>query len=219
MNGDRMGARTGGPAARPALRRPTGIKAERIVTQPPVVIGARAAVMSLVTALALMADAGGAGFRVSLGFLAILGFTYLVSAVALWRGRRGDWRPILLTIFALDIPLTTAIVHLTGGIESQFAILYLFLVLTGGIVLAGRSGLALGGASAITYALLLAAEHQSWLAPIRFGGAAARTLTLDNGPELIRVGLYMVVLPAVGLLAGGVGRLLGDRVLALGWGS
>src|SRR6187431_538736 len=132
MHGDAMLAPARGPAERPALRRPIGIEAERILTQPPVVIGARAAVMSLVTALALMVDAGGAGFRVSLGFLAVLGTTYLVSAAALWRGRRGDWRRILLTIFALDIPLTTAIVHLTGGIESQFAILYLFLVLTGG---------------------------------------------------------------------------------------
>jgi two-component system sensor histidine kinase PilS (NtrC family) len=215
MHGDATLARTRGPAERPALRRPIGVEAERILTQPPVVIGARAAVMSLVTALALMADAGGAGFRVSLGFLAVLGTTYLVSAAALWCGRRGDWRRILLTIFALDIPLTTVIVHLTGGIESQFAILYLFLVLTGGMVLAGRAGLVLGGASAGAYALLLAAEHQGWLAPIGFGGAVARTLQVDDGSELTRVGLYLVVLPAVGLLAGGVGRLLGDRVRAL----
>jgi two-component system sensor histidine kinase PilS (NtrC family) len=212
-SGDRVEA--GGPAARPALRRPIGIEAESILTQPPVVIAARAAVMSLVTALALMADAGGAGFRVSLGFLAVLGATYLMTAAALWRGRQGHWRTILLSGFVLDIPLTTAIVHLTGGIESQFTILYLFLVLTGGMVLAGRVGLILGGASAGAYALLLAAERLGFLAPVGFGGATARAVRLDDGSDLARIALYLVVLPAMGVLAGAAGRLLGDRVRAL----
>ena len=73
----------------------------------------------------------------------------------------------------------------------------------------------LGGASAAAYALLLAAEHQGWLAPIGFGGAIARPLELDDGCELTRVGLYLVVLPAVGAPGRSVGHLLGDRVQAL----
>ena len=201
------------PATPP--RRSLGIEVEQILTQPPVVIGARAAVMSLVTALALIVDSGDAGLRVSLSFLAVLGISYLTTAIALWFGRRALNRRLLFTVFLLDIPLTAAIVHLTGGIESQFVIFFLFLILTGGIVLAGRAGLCLGAASAAAYGLLLLLEHGGILPAVGYGGAAPRTVRLDHASDIALVALYLAVLPAIGALAGAAGKLLGDRVHAL----
>ncbi len=151
----------------------------------------------------------------SLGFLAVLGISYLTTAIALWFGRRALNRRLLFTVFLLDIPLTTAIVHLSGGIESQFVIFFLFLILTGGIVLAGRAGLVLGAASAGAYALLLLAERWQILPAVGYGGAVARTIRFDQASDVAIVGLYLVVLPAIGALAGAAGKLLGDRVHAL----
>jgi two-component system sensor histidine kinase PilS (NtrC family) len=198
------------------LRSPIGIPTELILTRPRGVIAARAGVMSLITVLALAFDVGrAASLSSSLGFLAVLGFSYLSTGIALLAGRRSVGRRLLLIVFLFDVPLTTAVIHLTGGIESQFVVLYLFLILVAGMVLADRGGLVVGAASALAYALLLAAETRGWIAPVGYGGMDPRVFNARGGADLARIGLYLAVLPATGAVAGACGRILSDRVNAL----
>jgi PAS domain S-box-containing protein len=176
---------------------------------------ARAGVMTLATLFALAFDRGWPVEAVweiwtaPLGFLTVLGLFYVTTGLALLAERRHAGRRLRLAIFLLDVPLVTALVHLTGGIESQFVVLYLFLILVGGLVLADRSGLVLGGASAAAYGLLLVAEAAGWLAPARYGGEEPRAWG-SQGADLARIGA-LAVLPLMGMVAGTCGRLLSER--------
>ena len=197
------------------MRVPRTVEPDILLTRPRALIMARAGVMTLATLFALAFDRGWPVDPMweiwisPLGFLTVLGLFYVTTGLALLAERRQAGRRLRLAIFLLDVPLVTALVHLTGGIESQFVVLYLFLILVGGLVLADRSGLVLGTASAGTYGLLLLAEATGWLAPVRYGGEEPRTLGA-HGADLARIGA-LAVLPVMGIVAGTCGRLLSER--------
>jgi two-component system sensor histidine kinase PilS (NtrC family) len=168
--------------------------------------------LAILLAVAFTGRPAGAEWEIGttpLSFLTILGLSYLTTGLALLADLRRAGRRLRLAIFLLDVPLVTALVHLTGGIDSHFVVLYLFPILTGGIVLADQSGLVLGTASAGTYGLLLVAEAVGWLAPVSYGGADPRSLGSQGG-DLGRIGA-LVVLPLMGVVAGTYGRLLDER--------
>ncbi len=200
---------------RARARAERAVEPELLVSRPLAVIAARAAVMTLVTVFALAFDVGRAGTGSSLGFLVVLGASYLTTGAAFLVARRGVSRALLLTLFVVDVPLTTAVVHLTGGIESQFVVLYLFLILVAGIVLAGRGGLVVGTAAAVAYVALIVLEAGGWIAAIGYAGAEPRAFGVHGSVDLIQVGLYVGMFVAVGAFAGAAGRLLHERVSAL----
>jgi len=200
---------------RARVRARLAVEPELLLTRPRAVIAARAGVMTLVTVFALAFDVGRVGLTTSLGFLAVLGTSYLTTAVALLAGRQRVSRGLLLTLFLVDVPLTTAVVHLTGGIESQFVVLYLFLILVSGMVLAGSGGTVVGAAASGAYALLLGLETGGYLAPIGYAGAEPRVFGTHGAADATQVGLYVTMFIGVGVFAGAAGRILHERVTAL----
>ncbi len=191
------------------------VEPELLLTRPRAVIATRSGVMTLVTVLALAFDVGRVGFSSSVGFLAVLGISYLTTAAALLIGRQRVGRGLLLALFLVDVPLTTAIVHLTGGIESQFVVLYLFLILVAGMVVAGSGGLVVGTACATAYPLVLLLEAGGRLAAIGYAGADPRVFGSHGAADAIQVGLYAAMFVAIGASAGAAGRILHERVSAL----
>jgi two-component system sensor histidine kinase PilS (NtrC family) len=101
----------------------------------------------------------------SLPYLQVLGAgTYLatiVYAVALWR----RWNPARVAVCQLagDIALVTALIYVTGGIDSGFSFLYLLGILVGGLVFFGRGAFAMALASCLAYGGVLLAQAARWI--------------------------------------------------------
>jgi PAS domain S-box-containing protein len=96
---------------------------------------------------------------------------------------------------AVDLGLVTAIVHITGGWNSQFAALYILVIASGALLLPFRGGLAVAAAACALYA-----TDVLWLRP----GVAPIGIA-------VQVGVFMVVAIGSGLVSlrlrqAGVGR-------------
>jgi two-component system sensor histidine kinase PilS (NtrC family) len=83
--------------------------------------------------------------------------TALLSTVAsaLWVEiyRRPAGRAFLLGQLALDLLLVTAVVHITGGWNSQFAALYILVIALASLLVPVRDALGVAGASCVLYAI------------------------------------------------------------------
>ena len=96
---------------------------------------------------------------------------------------------------AVDLGLVTAIVHITGGWNSQFAALYILVIASGALLLPFRGGLAVAAGACVLYA-----TDVLWLRP----GVAPIGIA-------VQVGVFMVVAIGSGLVSlrlrqAGVGR-------------
>ncbi|MBL0170244.1 MAG: PAS domain S-box protein [Gemmatimonadaceae bacterium] len=96
---------------------------------------------------------------------------------------------------AVDLGLVTAIVHITGGWNSQFAALYILVIASGALLLPFRGGLAVAAGACVLYA-----ADVLWLRP----GVAPVGIA-------VQIGVFMVVAIGSGLVSlrlrqAGVGR-------------
>lgn len=64
---------------------------------------------------------------------------------------------------ATDVMLATALVYVTGGIDSIFSFLYIFIIIGSGIVLQGRGVILIASLSSILYGALLALQYHKIL--------------------------------------------------------
>src|SRR5687767_6747279 len=82
----------------------------------------------------------------------IILLTYLLTILYAFLLR---WRPNLEWLYLLqvcvDLPLETAIVHSTGGLDSGFVSLYILSIISAGIVLPGRSIFAVAAGASVLY--------------------------------------------------------------------
>jgi len=161
-------ARTGGTA-------PAGEEGDRPGTAPEEdlrrrlrwILLARVVVVStLLLALALLQYARSPlRLEQSLPFLQALGGgTYLVTlvyAIALWR----RWNPRRLAVAGLagDVTLITALLYVTGGIDSGFSFLYLLGILVGAVLFYGRGAFGMAIGSSAAYGALLLAQATRWV--------------------------------------------------------
>ena len=130
-------------------------------------------------------------FAVTTMFLVGLGFT----SWSFWRTHIAKIEPGEVFLYAqvlLDVLLVTAIVHITGGQESNFAPLYILVISEGALLLALTGGMLMGGLASIVYFADLVWFHGARLA----------------GP----VGLQIVLFSVVALATG----FLGDRLRRAG---
>ncbi|MCK4468823.1 MAG: PAS domain S-box protein, partial [Desulfobacterales bacterium] len=65
-----------------------------------------------------------------------------------------------------DISLITALVYVTGGIESIYSVLYPLVIIYSALFLAGRGGLISASVSSIFYGLLLDLEYYGFIQPV-----------------------------------------------------
>ncbi len=97
---------------------------------------------------------------------------------------------------AVDLVSATALVHLTGGVESVFVFLYLLVIVGASSVLSRRGAIGSTAAAVLLYAAAIAARRAGWL-PL-FGQTPVPLTPRDLARN---VGVYAVAFAATGALA------------------
>ena len=104
--------------------------------------------------------------------------------------KKQRWTLKSLTVFtyiqiAFDIAIVTALIHFSGGIESSYFIVYLFLIFATGMLLYPISTYVIATLSAISYGLLLLFEHY---------GIITATIIFDFQPVIWKPGVILATL-------------------------
>jgi two-component system, NtrC family, sensor histidine kinase PilS len=126
------------------------------------------------------------------GLLAVTFALSMVYAIGL---RSGRWLPAQgLAQLALDLALMTLLVHFTGGLDSVFPFMYIFVIFAAAAVTERRGGLVVGALSGLLYATLVLAELTQAVRPVEFAGGLAPLRSMGYA-------VYQVVIHAVAFLA------------------
>ena len=104
--------------------------------------------------------------------------------------KKQRWTLKSLTAFTyiqitFDIAIVTALIHFSGGIESSYFIVYLFLIFATGMLLYPISTYVIATLSAISYGLLLLFEHY---------GIITATIIFDFQPVIWKPGVILATL-------------------------
>jgi two-component system sensor histidine kinase PilS (NtrC family) len=134
--------------------------------------------------------------------LGLIAFTYgLTILYALLLPRLPSLDLLAAAQIVVDVGSATALVHLTGGVESVFVFLYLLVVIGAASVLSTRGTVAATTGAVLLYAGIAAGRR--WL-PL-FG----QPLGSASGQEIARnIAVYAVAFAATGLLAARLARAL-----------
>ncbi len=160
----------------------------------------------LLLASALLGSAGvldlheGLPFRTS-PLYGLLGLTFALSLVYAL-SLRSQWRLYwqALVQIALDLALVSLLVHYTGGLDSVFPFMYIFVVFAAASVLERRGGLVVGILSGLLYAFLVLAEWTQLVRPAEFAGGLVPFRSM--GYAVYQVLIHTVAFLAVALLSG-----------------
>jgi two-component system, NtrC family, sensor histidine kinase PilS len=132
------------------------------------------------------------------GLLAITFGLSLAYAVALrsqrWLAGQG------LAQLILDLALVSLLVHFTGGLDSVFPFMYIFVIFAAAVITERRGGLAVGVLSGFLYAVLVLAEWTQVIRPVDFAGGLAAHRSM--GYAAYQVVIHAVAFLAVAVLSG-----------------
>jgi len=107
------------------------------------------------------------------GLLAVTFGLSLAYAIALrsqrWLSAQG------LTQLTLDLVLVSLLVHFSGGLDSVFPFMYIFVIFSAAATTERRGGLVVGILSGLLYAMLVLAEWTQVIRPVEFAGGLAPT--------------------------------------------
>jgi two-component system sensor histidine kinase PilS (NtrC family) len=168
-------------------------------------ITARAAVVSLLLGSAVLIQIAAPGALPLGRFSALLGLTFGLTAVyTLTIGYAEKYRGLIDLQLLLDALIVSAIVQVTGGINSYFSSLYALPIIAGSAIRSWRGGLMVGTASSCMYAGIVLAQYYGTPGPETIG-------TLPTLREaLYRSGLnifgFFTVAALTGYLAEGLRR-------------
>jgi two-component system sensor histidine kinase PilS (NtrC family) len=161
--------------------------------------------LRLLLASALLGSAGILDLTERLPFrtpplYAILALTFALS-LAYALALRAQWHPVWngRVQIALDLMLVTLLVHFTGGLDSVFPFMYIFVVLAAANLLERPAGLTVSIVSSLSYGGLVLAEWTRMIAPAEFVGGLAPHRTA--GYALYQVLIHGVAFLAVGILS------------------
>jgi two-component system sensor histidine kinase PilS (NtrC family) len=130
----------------------------------------------------------------------LLGLTFGLSlCYALALRTQRHLVPQALIQLALDLGLVTALVHYTGGLDSAFPFMYIFVVFAAANVLGRRETLAVAAVSGGLYGALVAAEWTQAMAPVEFAGGL--TPVRPAGYAVYQVLIHTVAFLAVAILS------------------
>lgn len=117
------------------------------------------------TAFIHLKEGGGLLAHAVIPIYILVAVSYLItlfsSLVALKLGKVRDWFADLQV--AADILLYTAFVYVTGGVDSIFSFLYIFVIIWAGIVLRGRRVVLTASLSSILYGALVDLQYYEFL--------------------------------------------------------
>jgi two-component system sensor histidine kinase PilS (NtrC family) len=157
-------------------------------------IGGRAAVVTLLLGLAIVAQIKSPGTLPIDPFFFLIGLTYaltLVYSLLLRQTERHQW--IVDVQLAVDVTIVSALIHLTGGLASLFSTLYTLPIIAASTVRSLRGGLTMGVLTALLYSGLVSAQY-----------LGTPALPIVDGAGMLpppRVALYTVGLNVFGFIA------------------
>jgi two-component system sensor histidine kinase PilS (NtrC family) len=161
--------------------------------------------LRLLLASALLGSAGVLDFHERLPFrtaplYGLLSLTFGLSlfyALGLRSQRWVSWQ--LGGQLALDLVLVSLLVHYTGGVDSVFPFMYIFVIFAAANFLERRASLALGVGSGMLYAGLVVAEWTRVIPPAEFAGGLAPFRSA--GYAVYQVLIHLVAFLAVAILS------------------
>jgi len=162
-------------------------------------IAARAVVVGLLLGSAVLIQIRAPGSFAIDPFFFLIGLTFALTALyalALGAAERHPW--IVDAQLVADTVIVSAIVFLTGGINSYFASLYALPIIAASAVGSRRGGMRIWTASALLFAGIVLLQFE---APGVLAGVARETLP-EGRIALYRVGLHVFGLFAVAALTG-----------------
>jgi two-component system sensor histidine kinase PilS (NtrC family) len=161
--------------------------------------------LRLLLASALLGSAGVLDLTERLPFrttplYGLLGLTFCLS-LAYALTLRAPWRPYWhgLAQIVLDLVLVTLLVHFTGGLDSVFPFMYIFVVFAAANLLERPAGLVVGIVSGLLYGSLVLAEWTQVVRPVEFAGGLATLRSV--GYAVYQVLIHGVAFLAVGILS------------------
>jgi two-component system sensor histidine kinase PilS (NtrC family) len=100
----------------------------------------------------------------------------------------------------LDLALVSLLVHFTGGLDSVFPFIYMFVIFAAAHVLERRAGVVVGVFGGLLYAALVLAEWTQVIRPVEFAGGLAPVRSV--GYAIYQVLIHAVAFLAVAILSG-----------------
>jgi len=100
---------------------------------------------------------------------------------------------------ALDLVLVSLLVHFTGGLDSVFPFMYIFVIFAAASITERRGGLVVGILSGLLYATLVLAEWTQTIRPVDFAGGLAPLRSM--GYAAYQVVTHTVAFLAVAILS------------------
>lgn len=143
----------------------------------------------------------------------LVGLTFFLSLLYLFLLKWIRNRTLLCHLqLSLDLLLATALVHYTGGIESAFSFLYLFIVLAAGTLLGKKPSLLWASLSSILYGALMDLTFYGLLPQAFFMPQGSGRLA---GYVLFQVSIHIAAFFLVALLSSHLAERLGEVKLKL----
>ena len=171
-------------------------------------ITARAAVISVLLGSAVLIQIKSPGSVPIDPLVFLIGVTFALTVVYSLSIRQAERRPWLVDLqLVVDALIVSAIVHVTGGINSYFSSLYALPIVAASAVRLWRGGLMVGTMSSVMYGVIVLAQY---LAPSALPFVPAAEVLPDARVGLYRVGLnifgFFAVAGLTGYLAEGLRR-------------
>ncbi len=104
-----------------------------------------------------------------------------------------------LVQLTLDLALVSLLVHFTGGLDSVFPFMYIFVIFAAAAITERRGGLVVGILSGLLYAVLVLAEWTQIVRPVEFAGGLAPYRS--GGYTAYQVVIHAVAFLAVAVLS------------------
>jgi two-component system, NtrC family, sensor histidine kinase PilS len=155
---------------------------------------ARVFILTLFLAAAVFIDIKKTVFSVSpnilLSLYIIIALTYILSIIYAWLLKTGRYFKTNIHLqLAVDVLLITYLVYITGGVSSNYSVLYTLLIIYSVIFLERNGGLIVASASGIFYGLLIDLMFYRVIPPL---SAIERNSNLDAGDVFVRILVHMV---------------------------
>jgi two-component system, NtrC family, sensor histidine kinase PilS len=156
-------------------------------------ITARAAVISLLLGSAVLIQIKSPGSFPVDPYFFLLGLTFALTVVYSLTVRHAERHRWLVDLqLAADAVIVSAIVHVTGGVNSYFSTLYALPIIAAGTLQLRRGAVMVGTLSSVLYTGVVLTQY--------FGAPTSPIVVVALGPPL-RVALYTLGLNVFGLLA------------------
>jgi two-component system sensor histidine kinase PilS (NtrC family) len=161
------------------------------------VITARAVAITIVFGSAILIQVRAPGFVAGDPFFALIGITYALTVVYVVTLSHAERHPWLVDLqFAVDALVVTSVVHLTGGIASNFSSLYVLPIIGASATQYIRGGITVAMLSALMFGGLVVSQYAS-----PFGPLVPWTLDPDAILPPLRLALYTLGINLAGFFA------------------